>query len=83
MFETSYCGFSAYDDSISFFIERQQHKCARQYAGCSVVLLPDRYAFDHKDGARENGSLENAQALCLNCHGVKTAIERRCEQQQK
>ena len=57
-------------------LERQGHKCARQYAGCSGLLLPNRYAFDHKDGQRDNRSLDNAQALCLNCHGVKTAIEK-------
>ena len=57
-------------------VARQAHKCALRYPGCSARLLEYRYEFDHKNGDRRDNSLENGQAVCLNCHGVKTASER-------
>lgn len=58
-------------------VQRQHGLCALQYRGCSQSLLPMRIEFDHKDGDRANNSLDNAQATCKNCHGVKSAADAR------
>ena len=58
-------------------VRQQQGKCALQYRGCSGELLPDRHAYDHIDSNSANNELTNCQALCLNCHGLKTASDRR------
>jgi len=34
------------------------------------------YEFDHIDGNKLNTDPSNCQALCLNCHGIKTERER-------
>jgi ribosomal protein S27AE len=31
---------------------------------------------DHIDGNRKNGSLENLQTLCANCHRLKTLLNK-------
>ena len=55
----------------------QDSKCARQYAGCSEQLLPDRYEFDHIDGDPSNNDTSNGQAICMNCHGWKTENDKK------
>ena len=45
---------------------RQGGKCNR----CRKI--PPRWHYDHIDENRENNSMSNCQALCPNCHDVKT-----------
>jgi uncharacterized membrane protein len=47
-------------------LERQQNRCAM----CNDKLFYCH--FDHIDGNRSNNSLSNCQALCPNCHELKT-----------
>ena len=47
-------------------LERQQNRCAM----CNDKLFYPH--FDHIDGNRSNNSLSNCQALCPNCHELKT-----------
>ena len=47
-------------------LERQKNRCAM----CNNKLFYPH--FDHIDGNRSNNSLTNCQALCPNCHELKT-----------
>ena len=42
---------------------------------CNNNLFYSRY--DHIDGNRSNNSLGNCQALCSNCHDLKTRRDQR------
>ncbi len=46
---------------------RQDGKCAE----CQKPP-PARWEYNHMDGNKSNNSLENCEALCPNCHSVKT-----------
>jgi hypothetical protein len=52
-------------------LERQQNRCAI----CNAKLFYCH--FDHIDGNRSNNSLGNCQALCANCHDLKTRRDQR------
>jgi len=56
-------------------LERQKWKCAR----CGKTLKPGRYHIDHKKPLALGGSnsIRNLQALCPNCHHVKTKEDRK------
>ena len=47
-------------------LEKQKNKCA------VCRKIPPLFHFDHKDGNRSNNNLKNCQALCPNCHSIKT-----------
>ena len=47
-------------------LQKQKHKCA----ACKKMY--PLFHFDHKDGNRSNNALKNCQALCPNCHSIKT-----------
>ncbi len=47
-------------------LQKQKHKCA------VCREMPPLFHFDHKDGNRSNNGLKNCQALCPNCHSIKT-----------
>ena len=47
-------------------LQKQKHKCA------ACGKMPPLFHFDHKDGNRSNNGLKNCQALCPNCHSIKT-----------
>lgn len=47
-------------------LEKQHHKCA----SCNRLLNVVQY--HHKDGNRSNNKESNCQALCPNCHALKT-----------
>ena len=47
-------------------LEKQRHKCAN----CNRLLNVVNY--DHKNGDRSNNKESNCQALCPNCHAIKT-----------
>jgi hypothetical protein len=47
-------------------LEKQHHKCAN----CNRLLNVVNY--DHKNGDRSNNKVSNCQALCPNCHAIKT-----------
>lgn len=47
-------------------LEKQNHRCAQ----CRKILLV--IDFDHKNGNRADRRESNCQALCPNCHAVKT-----------
>jgi len=42
--------------------------------GCSGLLMPGKFHYDHRNPAAFEGSngLENCQCLCIGCHGGKT-----------
>ena len=46
---------------------KKQNYCCKACGKKSKV-----WDFDHIDGDSSNNSLENCQALCLNCHAIKT-----------
>jgi hypothetical protein len=50
-------------------LRKQDHKCAH----CRKVL--NVVDWDHKNGDRSNNKENNCQALCPNCHAVKTRKE--------
>ena len=56
---------------------RQGGRCEGKQSGCLKELRPHLYEFDHIDGDRTNASLSNAQALCVVCHCLKTAQQRK------
>ena len=47
-------------------IKKQNHRCAH----CKRLL--DVVDWDHKNGKRYDNSESNCQALCPNCHAIKT-----------
>ncbi|HJS65584.1 MAG TPA: HNH endonuclease signature motif containing protein [Nitrososphaeraceae archaeon] len=47
-------------------LQKQKHKCV------ACKKMPPLFHFDHKDGNRSNNGLKNCQALCPNCHSIKT-----------
>ncbi|HXT84859.1 MAG TPA: HNH endonuclease signature motif containing protein [Verrucomicrobiae bacterium] len=47
-------------------IRKQDHKCAH----CKKLL--NVIDWDHKNGNRANNKESNCQALCPNCHAIKT-----------
>lgn len=47
-------------------LRKQNHRCAH----CNRIL--NVVDWDHKDGNRSNNKESNCQALCPNCHAVKT-----------
>jgi hypothetical protein len=51
-------------------LEKQHHKCA----SCNRLLNVVEY--HHKDGNRSNNKQSNCQALCPNCHAIKTHSKR-------
>jgi hypothetical protein len=61
-----------FSDSVKENILRKQnHRCA----SCNRVL--NVVDWDHKDGDRSNNRESNCQALCPNCHAIKTRTEKR------
>jgi len=53
-------------------ITRQNNKCKR----CKTPFNKNRRPhFDHKDENRNNNKTSNGQALCANCHDVKSLHE--------
>jgi len=55
-------------------LERQKYR----YAMCGKPLKPKNYHIDHKKPLALGGSntLRNLQALCPNCHDIKTKKDR-------
>jgi hypothetical protein len=61
-----------FSDSVKHNILRKQdHKCAY----CKRIL--NVVDWDHKNGNRSNNSESNYQALCPNCHAIKTRSARK------
>jgi hypothetical protein len=61
-----------FSDSVKQNILRKQdHKCAH----CKRIL--NVVDWDHKNGNRSNNNESNCQALCPNCHAIKTRSTRR------
>ncbi len=56
-------------------LEKQKWKCAK----CGKTLRPGRYHIDHKKPLALGGSnsIRNLQALCPDCHHVKTKEDRK------
>jgi 5-methylcytosine-specific restriction endonuclease McrA len=52
-------------------LRKQNHRCAH----CNRIL--NVVDWDHKDGNRSNNNESNCQALCPNCHAVKTRTGRK------
>lgn len=52
----------------------QQYKCNH----CKSLLIPNAFDIDHIVPLFKNGedTLENCQALCCNCHSIKSRTER-------
>lgn len=50
-------------------LKKQKNRCAKCHHKLSIIQ------FDHKDGNRFNNETNNCQALCPNCHAIKTLIE--------
>jgi len=61
-----------FSDSVKESVLRKQnHKCAH----CKRIL--NVVDWDHKNGDRSNNSESNCQALCPNCHAIKTRSTRK------
>ncbi|MGC2382035.1 MAG: HNH endonuclease signature motif containing protein [Nitrososphaeraceae archaeon] len=61
-----------FSDSVKeSVLKKQNHKCAR----CKHIL--NVVDWDHKNGDRSNNSESNCQALCPNCHAIKTRSNRK------
>jgi hypothetical protein len=54
------------EDTKAQVLSKQNHRCAK----CNRLLNVVDY--DHKDDDRSNNTESNCQALCPNCHAVKT-----------
>jgi len=56
-------------------LEKQKWKCAR----CGKILRPGRYHIDHKKPLALGGSnsIRNLQALCPDCHHIKTKEDKK------
>ena len=51
-------------------LKKQNHRCAH----CKCLL--NVFDWDHKNGKRYDNSESNCQALCPNCHAIKTRSKR-------
>jgi hypothetical protein len=61
-----------FSDSVkNSVLRKQDHKCAH----CKHIL--NVVDWDHKNGDRSNNSESNCQALCPNCHAIKTRSARK------
>ena len=61
-----------FSDSVKQNVQRRQnHKCAH----CKRIL--NVVDWDHKNGDRSNNNESNCQALCPNCHAIKTRSARK------
>jgi hypothetical protein len=61
-----------FSDSIKeSTLRKQDHKCAH----CKRIL--NVVDWDHKNGNRSNNNESNCQALCPNCHAIKTRSARK------
>lgn len=61
-----------FSDSVKESVLRKQnHKCAH----CKRIL--NVVDWDHKNGDRSNSNESNCQALCPNCHAIKTRSPRK------
>ena len=61
-----------FSDSVKESVLRKQyHKCAH----CKRIL--NVVDWDHKNGDRSNNNESNCQALCPNCHAIKTRSARK------
>jgi hypothetical protein len=61
-----------FSDSVKESVLRKQnHKCAQ----CRRIL--NVVNWDHKNGDRSNNNESNCQALCPNCHAIKTRTTRK------
>ena len=54
------------DSSKEQVLLNQRHRCA----SCKSILTT--LDFDHIDGNKSNNDVSNCQALCPNCHALKT-----------
>lgn len=53
-------------------LKAQQHECAN----CGLSISPPLVHYDHIDGNHTNIEISNCQALCPNCHSLKTDDDR-------
>lgn len=51
----------------------QKYKCAN----CNMTIAPPLVHYDHLDGNHSNNDISNCQALCPNCHSLKTDDDRK------
>ena len=54
-------------------LKAQKYKCAN----CNISISPPLVHYDHIDGNHSNNDISNCQALCPNCHALKTDADRR------
>jgi hypothetical protein len=54
-------------------LDAQKYKCAN----CNMSIIPPLVHYDHIDGNHSNDDFSNCQALCPNCHSLKTDDDRR------
>jgi hypothetical protein len=54
-------------------LKGQKHSCAN----CGISISPPLIHYDHIDGNHFNIEISNCQALCPNCHSLKTDDDRR------
>jgi hypothetical protein len=54
-------------------LDAQKYKCAN----CNLSISPPLVHYDHIDGNHSNNDISNCQALCPNCHSLKTDDDRR------
>ena len=54
-------------------LKGQKYSCAN----CGISISPPLIHYDHIDGNHSNIEISNCQALCPNCHSLKTDDDRR------
>jgi 5-methylcytosine-specific restriction endonuclease McrA len=54
-------------------LNAQKYKCAN----CDMSISPPLVHYDHIDGNHSNNNISNCQALCPNCHSLKTDDDRK------
>jgi hypothetical protein len=54
-------------------LDVQKYKCAN----CNISISLPLVHYDHIDGNHSNNDISNCQALCPNCHSLKTDDDRR------
>lgn len=54
-------------------LDAQKYKCAN----CNLSISQPLVHYDHIDGNHSNNDISNCQALCPNCHSLKTDDDRR------